>query len=78
MVSSSYDDGGDDGDIKLECDESGCVMVKTTSKTLEEEDDRGGFLCCDLTGWREFWVPPQLRLWEFWNRGNVGVASSFE
>ncbi|KAG0610390.1 hypothetical protein M758_7G062100 [Ceratodon purpureus] len=51
VVSSYDDDGGDAGDeIKLECDESGCVVVKTTSKTLEEEDDRTGFLCCDLTG----------------------------
>lgn len=49
---ASYDDGDEDdgGDIKLECDESGCVVVKTTSKSLEEEGDKTGFLCCDLTG----------------------------
>jgi hypothetical protein len=52
IVVAAYDDGEGTGDeIKLECDASGCVIVKTTSKTLEEEDDRGGFLCCDLTGW---------------------------
>lgn len=57
IVVSSYDQGEDVGDeIKLECDESGCVMVKTTSKTLEEEDDRTGFLCCDLTGGWSFGV----------------------
>lgn len=54
IVVASYDDeGGASEDIKLECDESGCVIVKTTSKTLEEEDDRGAFLCCDLTGGAE-------------------------
>lgn len=53
IVVASYDDGEGEhgGDIKLECDESGCVVVKTTSKTLEEEFDKTGFLCCDLTGW---------------------------
>jgi len=53
IVVASYDDDGEEengGDIKLECDESGCVVVKTTSKTLEEEDYKSGFLCCDLTG----------------------------
>lgn len=52
IVVASYDDEeeGNTGDIKLECDESGCVIVKTVSKTLEEEDDKTGYLCCDLTG----------------------------
>lgn len=47
------DEDGDDGDlgeIRLECDESGCVLVMPKSRTLAEEDDGGGFLRCDLTG----------------------------
>lgn len=52
LVSSDDEDGedGDVGEIRLECDESGCVLVMPKSRTLAEEDDGGGFLRCDLTG----------------------------
>jgi hypothetical protein len=50
VVSAYEDEDNDEEEIRLECDENGCVIVKASSKNLEELNDRGGFLCCDLSG----------------------------
>ncbi|KAI5083167.1 hypothetical protein GOP47_0002910 [Adiantum capillus-veneris] len=43
------DDNEDFGEIKLECDESGCVVVMPKMKALRDEN-ASGHLRCDLTG----------------------------
>jgi hypothetical protein len=53
IVVPEYDEDEDvdgEGEIKLECDESGCVIVMEKFKTLAEEAGGDGYLRCDLTG----------------------------
>lgn len=49
VVPNYEDDNKEFGEIKLECDESGCVLIMPKTRALGEEDT-GGHLRCDLTG----------------------------
>lgn len=49
LVPNHDDDNKEFGEIKLECDESGCVLVMPKTKSLGE-DDASGHLRCNLTG----------------------------
>lgn len=49
LVPSYEEDNKEFGEIKLECDESGCVLVMPKTKALGN-DNSSGHLRCDLTG----------------------------
>lgn len=38
------------GDVRVECDENGCIIVVPESRSLAGENNGGGYLRCDLTG----------------------------